>query len=97
MPRAYYSGSEIAAIMGMAPRSIRLRAMKHNWPTRKRKGRGGGRVYKYSALCADIQTKILEQEKKTAPYKDADPLCKSRKIIVAHALSVMAEHGRRRT
>lgn len=59
-----YTVQEIANICGCTRQAVQKRAKKEGWPFGKRKGRGGGKVYRLADLPKDIQAAIQAHEAK---------------------------------
>lgn len=75
--KEWYGAAELAslALPGMpeTDRAFQLRAVRENWRSRPREGRGGGLEYHVSALPTAAQVKLTLQEKKSAATPEPTP------------------------
>jgi putative transposase len=61
-----YTAKKIAAVLGVSKQAVSHRSRKESWPSTKRKGKGGGKVFAVKDLPADIREEVEAHERKTA-------------------------------
>lgn len=65
-----YTAAQIAAALGQTDRAIQKRAARESWPSEKRKGKGGGKVFDLSCLPEDVRTAMVTQTARGAVQAD---------------------------
>lgn len=65
-----YTTRELADLLNISERSIQRRALRENWSSRKRQGRGGGNEYICATLPQSVQLaiRVAEERKILASY-----------------------------
>ncbi len=76
MTAVCYKTKEIANMLGLSRQYIQTRCKKEEWHREKCKERGGGNIYPFATLPADIRSRILAEKKKdTLCQAHEDALC----------------------
>ena len=61
-----YTAAQIAEAVGVSERAIQKRSKKEAWPSLKRSGKGGGKVFTLANLPQDVREAILKWELKAS-------------------------------
>ncbi len=56
-----YTATQIAIALGKSERAIQKRATRESWPSQKRKGKGGGKVFLLSCLPEDVRAALVAE------------------------------------
>lgn len=75
--KPFYTAKELADMalkcLPSAHANVRKKAIKENWPSQKRSGRGGGQEYAFDGLPAEVQAEIKAKAYKAlVPKQSAD-------------------------
>lgn len=61
-----YTAAQISKAMGLTERAVQKRAKNEGWPSQKRKGKGGGRLFSLQNLPKQVRDAVLAWELKTS-------------------------------
>jgi len=88
----WYSPQELIGLPAMPKtvQSVNRKAKQENWPSRERKGKGGGREYPFSCLPQATQSALL----KKAVARVTGAFAQASEEKQGQALAVMAAAGK---